>query len=89
MERRNKLILELGTGVIIGTAAGLLLPSKPAKDTRHFVVDQPNAMPERGRKENPQFKRLTDRLVSGSRFEVGRTFDECAYFLFHRLPTRP
>ena len=53
MERRNKLILELGTGVIIGTAAGLLLPSKPAKDTRHFVVDQPNAMPRTGEKGKP------------------------------------
>ena len=29
-------ILDLGSRVIIGTAAGLLLPPKPGKQTRHF-----------------------------------------------------
>ena len=43
MDGRKKLILELGTGVIIGTAAGLLLPPKPGGETRHFVADRPSA----------------------------------------------
>ena len=41
MDRRHGIMLELGTGVIIGTAAGLLLPTKAGKDPRHFVPDRP------------------------------------------------
>ena len=44
MDRRKKLILELGTGVIIGTAAGLLLPPKPGVETGHFVANKPKVV---------------------------------------------
>ena len=60
MDRRKKLILELGTGVIIGTAAGLLLASKPGKETRHFVADRPPGIPHR-RKEGTSSVKGTGR----------------------------
>ncbi len=41
MDRRYGIIFELGTGVIIGTAAGLFLPIKSEKDPRHFIPDRP------------------------------------------------
>jgi gas vesicle protein len=38
MDRHHKLIYGLGTGVIIGTAAGLLLAPKTGKETRIMVA---------------------------------------------------
>ena len=40
MERTQKLLIGLGTGVIIGTAAGLLLALKTGKETRKIVADR-------------------------------------------------
>ena len=40
MERTQKLLIGLGTGVIIGTAAGLLLAPKTGKETRKIVADR-------------------------------------------------
>ena len=38
MDRHRKLLYGLGTGVIIGTAAGLLLAPKKGKETRSIVA---------------------------------------------------
>ena len=38
MDRHHKLLLGLGTGVIIGSAAGLLLAPKTGKETRSMVA---------------------------------------------------
>ena len=53
MERLNKFLYGLGTGVIIGTAAGLLLAPKTGKETRQIFADRSKtirrrAMGERG-----------------------------------------
>ena len=40
MDRHHKVLLGLGTGVIIGTAAGLLLAPKTGKETRKIVADR-------------------------------------------------
>jgi gas vesicle protein len=40
MDRHHKLLYGLGTGVIIGTAAGLLLAPKTGKETRKIVADR-------------------------------------------------
>ena len=40
MERLNKFLYGLGTGVIIGTAAGLLLAPKTGKETRQIFADR-------------------------------------------------
>ena len=56
MDRRHGLILNLGTGVIIGTAAGLLLPPKTGKETRHVVVERPGAIPAPGKKGTSSVK---------------------------------
>ena len=40
MDRRHKLLYGLGTGIIIGTAAGLLLAPKTGKETRKIVAER-------------------------------------------------
>ena len=40
MDRHQKVLLGLGTGVIIGAAAGLLLAPKTGKETRTIVADR-------------------------------------------------
>ena len=40
MERLNKFLYGLGPGVIIGTAAGLLLAPKTGKETRQIFADR-------------------------------------------------
>ena len=40
MDRHNKLLCGLGTGVIIGTAAGLLLAPKTGKEARSMVASR-------------------------------------------------
>ena len=40
MDRHHKLLFGLGTGVIIGSAAGLLLAPKTGKETRKIVAGQ-------------------------------------------------
>ena len=40
MERLNKFLYGLGTGVIIGTAAGLLLAPKTGEETRQIFADR-------------------------------------------------
>ncbi|PKB81115.1 MAG: hypothetical protein BZY88_07055 [SAR202 cluster bacterium Io17-Chloro-G9] len=40
MDSRQKILFGLGTGVIIGAAAGLLLAPKTGKETRKIVADR-------------------------------------------------
>ena len=40
MDRNHKLLYGLGTGIIIGTAAGLLLAPKTGKETRKIVAER-------------------------------------------------
>ena len=47
MDRNSKLIYGLGTGVIIGTAAGLLLAPKTGKETRKIVAGQAGTISRR------------------------------------------
>jgi gas vesicle protein len=57
VDRRKRFFLELGPGVIIGTAAGLLLPPKPGMETQPFVADRPNAIPRQGKKGSSSVER--------------------------------
>ena len=45
MERLNKFLYGLGTGVIIGTASGLLLAPKTGKETRQIFADRKTLRP--------------------------------------------
>lgn len=47
MDRQNKLLYGLGTGVIVGTAIGLLLAPKTGKETRKIVAERAGSI--RGR----------------------------------------
>ena len=47
MERNHKLLYGLGTGVIIGAAAGLLLAPKTGKETRKIVGDRAGSIRSR------------------------------------------
>ena len=47
MDRNHKVLYGLGTGVIIGAAAGLLLAPKTGKETRKIVGDRAGSIRSR------------------------------------------
>ena len=47
MDRNHRLLYGLGTGVIVGTAVGLLLAPKTGKETRKIVADRAESMRRR------------------------------------------
>ena len=47
MDRHNKILYGLGTGVIIGAAAGLLLAPKTGKETRKLVAERAESIKSR------------------------------------------
>ena len=47
MDRQNKLLYGLGTGVIVGTAIGLLLAPKTGKETRKIVAERAESIRSR------------------------------------------
>ena len=47
MDRHHNILYGLGTGVIIGAAAGLLLAPKTGKETRKIVADRAESIRSR------------------------------------------
>ena len=47
MDRQNKLLYGLGTGVIVGTAIGLLLAPKSGKETGKIVAERAGSIRSR------------------------------------------
>ena len=67
MDRRYKLLYGLGTGIIIGTAVGLLLAPKTGKETRKIVAERAGSIRNRAAGTVRQaMKRGNSRLVETS-----------------------